>query len=238
MKIAIVGYGKMGKTIEKIARDRGHEISFAVDHGEADKLLQISKENTNVAIEFTQPEAAYENIKHLISNKVPVVSGTTGWLDKKPAIEELCQQKDGTFFYASNFSIGVNIFFKLNEYLANMMSNFNEYDVKMEEIHHTEKKDAPSGTAITLAEGILSQIKGKKQWINEVSASAELLPIASKRIDKVPGTHTVNYYSLVDDIEIKHTAHSREGFAKGAVIVAEWLQDKKGVLSMNDFMKI
>ena len=238
MKIAIVGYGKMGKTIEKIAQDRGHEISFTVDQGETEKLQQITPDNTDVSIEFTQPEAAYENIKQLITAKVPVVSGTTGWLDKKAEIEKLCQQKNGAFFYASNYSIGVNLFFRLNEHLANMMSNFSEYDVKMEEIHHTEKKDAPSGTAITLAEGILSQLKRKKQWVNEATESAELLPIASKRIDKVPGTHTVNYYSLVDDIEIKHTAHSREGFAKGAVIVAEWLKDKKGVLSMNDFMKI
>ena len=238
MKIALVGYGKMGKTIEKIARDRGHQISFTVDQGEEEKIQQISPDNTDVAIEFTQPEAAFDNIKNLIEKKVPVVSGTTGWLAKKPEIEKMCQQENGTFFYASNFSIGVNIFFKLNEYLADVMANFTEYDVKMEEIHHTEKKDAPSGTAITLAEGILAQLKRKKQWLNEVSEAADILPISSKRIDKVPGTHTINYYSLVDDIEIKHTAHSREGFAKGAVSVAEWIKDKKGVLGMTDFLKI
>ena len=228
----------MGKTIEKIARDRGHQISFTVDQGEEEKIQQISPDNTDVAIEFTQPEAAFDNIKNLIEKKVPVVSGTTGWLAKKPEIEKMCQQENGTFFYASNFSIGVNIFFKLNEYLADVMANFTEYDVKMEEIHHTEKKDAPSGTAITLAEGILAQLKRKKQWLNEVSEAADILPISSKRIDKVPGTHTINYYSLVDDIEIKHTAHSREGFAKGAVSVAEWIKDKKGVLGMTDFLKI
>lgn len=238
MKIALVGYGKMGKTIEKIAQDRGHKVSFTVDQGEENKLKQISPENTDVAIEFTQPESAFNNIETLIQNKVPVVSGTTGWLDKKPTIEKLCIEKEGAFFYASNFSIGVNIFFKLNEYLADVMANFTEYDVKMEEIHHTEKKDAPSGTAITLAEGILAKLKRKKKWINEVSEAADILPVASKRIDKVPGTHTVNYFSLVDDIEIKHTAHSREGFAKGAVSVAEWIIDKKGVLSMDDFLKI
>lgn len=238
MRIALVGYGKMGKTIETIARERGNQISFTVDQGEENKLQQISPENTDVAIEFTQPEAAFYNIKTLLQNKVPVVSGTTGWLDKKPEIEKLCQTENGAFFYASNFSIGVNIFFKLNEYLAGVMANFTEYDVKMEEIHHTEKKDAPSGTAITLAEGILAQLKRKKQWQNEVTEAADVLPIASKRIDKVPGTHTINYYSLVDDIEIKHTAHSREGFAKGAVMVAEWIKDKKGVLDMNDFLKI
>ncbi len=238
MRIALIGYGKMGKTIEKIAGDRGHQISFTVDQGEEEKIQQISPDNTDVAIEFTQPEAAFDNIKNLLHKKVPVVSGTTGWLDKKPEIEKICEQENGAFFYASNYSIGVNIFFKLNEYLAEVMSHFTEYDVKMEEIHHTEKKDAPSGTAITLAEGILAHLKRKKQWLNEASEAADILPIASKRIDKVPGTHTINYYSLVDNIEIKHTAHSREGFAKGAVAVAEWIKDKKGVLSMNDFLKI
>ncbi|MFW5761550.1 MAG: 4-hydroxy-tetrahydrodipicolinate reductase [Cyclobacteriaceae bacterium] len=238
MRIALIGYGKMGKTIEKIADDRGHQISFTVDQGEEEKIQQISPDNTDVAIEFTQPEAAFDNIKNLLHKKVPVVSGTTGWLDKKPEIEKICEQENGAFFYASNYSIGVNIFFKLNEYLAEVMSHFTEYDVKMEEIHHTEKKDAPSGTAITLAEGILAHLKRKKQWLNEASEAADILPIASKRIDKVPGTHTINYYSLVDNIEIKHTAHSREGFAKGAVAVAEWIKDKKGVLSMNDFLKI
>lgn len=238
MKIAILGYGKMGKTIEKIALDRGHTISATIDQGEEARFQSLNSQNTDVAIEFTQPESAVANIKRSIEKGIPVISGTTGWLHQKKEIEEYCKVNNGTFFYASNFSLGVNIFFHLSEYLAKIMDRFSQYDVKMEEIHHTEKKDAPSGTAITLAEGILSQLKHKKSWINETSDEPDKIVIDSKRIDQVPGTHTINYFSLVDDIEIKHTAHSREGFASGAVMVAEWIPGKKGVLGMKDFLPI
>ena len=238
MKIAIVGYGKMGKAIEETALQRGHQISFTVDQGEEDKLKKISPENTDVAIEFSQPDAAFKNIKTLIEQNIRVISGTTGWLDKKKDIENLCIEKAGTFFYASNFSIGVNIFFKLSEYLAGIMNNFSEYDVKIEEIHHVHKKDAPSGTAITLVGGILSQLKHKKDWVKETSEDTSKIVISSKREGEVPGTHSINYFSLNDNIEIKHTAHSRKGFVSGAVMVAEWIIDKKGVLGMKDFLQI
>ena len=222
----------------EIAKKRGHEIADIIDVNNYDKLKDADSPAIDAAIEFTQPEAAFNNIKTCIEKGIPVISGTTGWLEKKPEIEEYCRSKNGTFFYASNFSIGVNIFFKLNKFLAGIMNGFPEYDVRLEEVHHTEKKDAPSGTAITLAEGIMETIKRKTEWIKETSDDPSKLAIASKREENVPGTHTVNYYSLIDDIEIKHTAHSREGFATGAVLVAEWIQGQKGTLNMNDFLKI
>jgi 4-hydroxy-tetrahydrodipicolinate reductase len=169
--------------------------------------------------------------------KLPIVCGTTGWITRKNEIEDLCNQVDGTFFYASNYSLGVNLFFKVNEYLAKMMNSFPEYDIEMDEIHHMEKKDAPSGTAISLAEGIIRNVDRKKSWVGKKTGKAEHLYIGSFRIDQVPGTHIVKYESPIDDIEIKHTAHSREGFALGAVMVAEWAQKKKGILSMDDFLK-
>lgn len=238
MNILLLGYGKMGRAIEAIATNRGHHIIGKINEHNLNDIKKFNGSNTDAAIEFSQPDAAFNNIKYCIENGIPVLSGTTGWLDKKPAIEELCKNNDGTFFYASNYSIGVNLFFKLNEQLAALMESFDEYNVDIEEIHHTEKKDSPSGTAITLAEGILKHIKSKKQWINKPYGSKEDLIINSIREDKVPGTHTVKYNTSVDDIEIKHTAHSREGFAKGAVMVAEWIKDKKGVLDMNDFLKL
>jgi 4-hydroxy-tetrahydrodipicolinate reductase len=234
MKILLVGYGKMGKTIERIAVERGHTIAGRID---IDNQHEFEKVTADVAIEFSRPEAAFENVRRCLEKRIPVVCGTTGWLEKKNEIEKLCLSVNSAFFYASNYSLGVNIFFKVNEFLARIMNNFDEYEVSMDEIHHTEKKDAPSGTAITLAEGILKHVNRKKNWINDDSKTSEELSIKSFRIGDIPGTHVVKYSSAIDDIDIKHTAHSREGFAKGAVLVAEWIKDKKGVLNMDDFLK-
>ena len=237
MRIALVGYGKMGKAIERIALGRGHEISACVDADPSD-IKQLEQGKHDAAIEFSIPETAPSNIQRCIELGIPVLSGTTGWLNKKNSIEEYCKAKEGTFFYASNYSLGVNLFFKLNEYLAQLTKRYPEYSVSLEEIHHTQKKDAPSGTAITLAEGILKHIKGKSGWALHPQATENEIAIQSKRIDPYPGEHTITYRSAIDNIEIKHTAHSREGFALGAVLVAEWLRDKKGVLGMNDFMTL
>jgi len=238
MRILLLGYGKMGKAIEQIALSRGHQISGKINIDNTEDLVSINSSNTDVCIEFSQPESAFENIKLMLEKGIPVISGTTGWLERKPEIEKICLQQNGTFLTASNFSIGVNLFFKLNSVLAEMMKPYADYDVKMEEIHHTQKKDAPSGTAITLAEVILKTHPSKGKWVNHHSDKNEELIIISERTDEVPGTHIVTYTSAIDDIEIKHVAHSREGFAQGAVLVAEWIKDKKGVLNMNDFLKI
>jgi 4-hydroxy-tetrahydrodipicolinate reductase len=233
MKILLLGYGKMGKAIEKLALERGHEIAGRIDTKD---LSLIASSKADVAIEFSQPEAAFDNIKACLENNIPVACGTTGWLDKKSDVAMLTKQHNGTFFYASNYSVGVNIFFKLNQKLAAIMKAFDQYSVSIDETHHTEKKDAPSGTAITLAEGIIQQ--GIKQnWVNEPSDDTANLTINSFRINEVPGTHIVKYTSVIDDLEIRHIAHSREGFARGAVMVAEWLPGKKGVLGMDDFLK-
>jgi 4-hydroxy-tetrahydrodipicolinate reductase len=234
MKILLVGYGKMGKTIERIALERGHEISAKIDIANQDDWTDA---HADVAIEFSHPDAAFENIKRCLQKKIAVVSGTTGWLGRKGEIEKLTEKLDGAFFYASNYSLGVNIFFKINEHLAKMIDSFPSYQVHIDEIHHTEKKDAPSGTAITLAEGIIKHIGHKNSWVNTPDGKRDEVPIQSFRIDQVPGTHVVKYSSPTDDIEIKHTAHTREGFALGAVMVAEWIRDRKGVLNMNDFLK-
>ncbi len=234
MNILLIGYGKMGKTIEAIALQRGHCIVGKVDT--PDELLKFSGA-ADVAIEFSQPDAVIDNLKFCFEHKIPVVCGTTGWLNQKAEIETGCLQKDGTFFYASNYSLGVNLFFKLNEYLAKLMNGRTGYEVSMDETHHTQKKDAPSGTAITLAEGILKNYTGKREWVLNETQNPEALVIHAHREDPAPGTHEVHYRSAVDDLEIKHTAHSREGFALGAVLVAEWLAGKKGVYSMDDFLK-
>lgn len=234
MKIILVGYGKMGKIIERIAQSRGHEIVARID---IDNQHEFDTVKGDVAIEFSHPDAAFENVKKCVERSIPVVCGTTGWIKRKPEIDKLCLEKKSAFFYASNYSLGVNIFFKLNEYLAKMMNNFPAYDVSMDEVHHTEKKDAPSGTAITLAEGVIKNLSRKKSWVNAETGQEEDLYIQSFRIDQVPGTHVVKYASAIDDLEIKHIAHSREGFALGAVMVAEWLKDKQGVLSMDDYLK-
>lgn len=238
MRIALLGYGKMGHIIEQIALERGHTISHAIHKDNTSELAKVSSETTDVAIEFSEPGAAFENVMHCLRKGVPVVSGTTGWLDKKEAVAAFCEEKEGAFFWASNFSIGVNIFFKLNELLAGMMDNFPEFRVDMEEIHHIHKKDAPSGTALTLAEGIIQHLQRTTTWALDEQPNEQTLPVYSKREGEVPGTHIVNYRSAVDDIEIKHTAHSRQGFALGAVKVAEWLPGKKGVKNMHDFLKL
>ncbi len=233
MKILLLGYGKMGKAIEKIALERGHEIVGRID----EKNFHTTPTSADVAIEFSQPEGAFNNISFCLENKIPVVCGTTGWLEKKAEIKILTQSCNGTFFYASNFSMGVNLFFRLNEHFAKMIKGFPQYDVRIDEVHHAEKKDAPSGTAITLAEGIMKHIKTKNKWVNEETQNPNELSITSFRIDQVPGTHLVKYISAFDDIEIRHIAHSRESFARGAVLVAEWLPGKKGVLGMDDFLQ-
>lgn len=234
MNIILLGYGKMGKTIERIALERGHQIAARIDVGNQQDLDTVTGD---VAIEFSHPDAAFGNITKCLERGIPVICGTTGWLSRKTEIEALCAQKQGTFFYASNYSLGVNIFFKVNEFLSRIMNGFDGYEPELAEIHHTEKKDAPSGTAITLAEGVLKHLSRKKAWVHDQAAAAAELPILSSRIGMVPGTHSVKYSSAVDDIEIKHTAHSREGFAQGAVLVSEWIKGKKGVLNMDDFLK-
>jgi len=232
MKIALLGYGRMGKEIEKIALQRGHEIVIK-DEGTAP--YEITK--ADIAIDFSVPTAAFTNISNCINNAVPVVSGTTGWLKKHDDVIELCHQKKGAFIYASNFSLGVNIFFELNAQLAKMMNSLNNYTIALEEIHHIKKLDAPSGTAITLAEGIMNN-SSKTAWELGGNTSKEIIPITAKRIADVPGTHTVDYTSAVDSIQLKHTAHNRQGFALGAVVAAEWLQNKKGVYTMKDVLNI
>ncbi len=235
MKIVLIGYGKMGKTIERIAESRGHEIAGRIDLG--DDITLFGK-TADVAIEFTQPEAAVHNLKACFEKGIPVVCGTTGWLQHKDEIEQYCLSKNGTLLYSSNFSLGVNLFFKLNEYLSKLMDRYNQYEVSIDETHHTQKKDAPSGTAITLAQGVMKNLKRKKEWSLGITENSNALVINSFRIDPAPGTHVVKYSSEVDDIEITHSAHSREGFAWGAVLVAEWLAGKKGIYTMDDFLQL
>ena len=238
MNILLLGYGKMGKIIGQIAESRGHQLAGKINLDNLSDLDTINPSEVDVVIEFSQPESAVSNISWAIERGIPVVSGTTGWLEHRPKIENLTQEKNGAFFYASNYSIGVNIFFKVNEFLAKLINETSGYKVALEEIHHTEKKDAPSGTAITLAEGILQNLKNKSEWhlTGQVDGNEQSIPITSKRIDPAPGTHIITYSSEIDTIEISHTAHSRQGFALGAVLVAEWIKNKKGVLSMNDFL--
>lgn len=240
MNILILGYGKMGKIISEIAEDRGHHIAAKINIENVSDLEKLDASSIDVAIEFSQPEAAWENIMWALQRKIPVVSGTTGWLERKVEVEAACQALDGTFFYASNYSVGVNIFFRVNKFLSKLMKDQNSYEISLEEIHHTEKKDAPSGTAITLAEGILENVKRLGGWElqSDAASKAGMLHITSKRIDPAPGTHIVKYESEIDDIEIRHTAHSRKGFAQGAVLVAEWIKDKKGIYSMDDFLSL
>ncbi len=232
MKLALLGYGKMGKTIERIALQKGHTIVFKSSSNYSEGNL----EQADAAIEFSTPETAMENIKSCFLLNIPVVSGTTGWLDGYNEIVKLCEERNGSFLYASNFSVGVNLFFNLNRYLAKIMQPWKEYDVSVEEIHHTEKKDAPSGTAITLAEGIIDNSEKKKWKLN--TAEANELKIVAKRIEDVKGTHIITYDSEIDRISIKHEAHSRDGFAIGAILAAEWLQEKKGIYSMSDVLGI
>ena len=231
MKIALVGYGKMGKIIDEIATQRNHEIVARLNESPTSGNLN----NADVVIEFSNPEVAFNNIKTCLENKIPVICGTTGWLDQKPEIEKIAAENNTAFLYGSNFRLGVNLFFALNEKLANLMKNFPEYNVQLEEIHHTHKKDAPSGTAISLAEGIIKNDQRFEGWKLEETKEKEL-GIFAIREDEVPGTHSVFYKSSVDEIEIKHTAYSRNGFALGAVIAAEWIKGKTGNFSMKDVL--
>ncbi|MFD1163765.1 4-hydroxy-tetrahydrodipicolinate reductase [Hwangdonia seohaensis] len=233
MNIALLGYGRMGKTIEQIAIKRGHNIVLTVDKD--DKDYDITK--ADVAIDFSIPDVAFNNISNCINNNVPVISGTTGWLHKYNDAVNLCKERDGAFIYASNYSLGVNIFFELNKTLAKMMNALKQYNVTMEEIHHTQKLDAPSGTAITLAEGIIEKHDGFDHWTLDEDGE-NTITITAKRIENVPGTHTVNYESEVDTISIEHVAHNRQGFALGAVIAAEWIVGKTGIFTMNDVLNI
>ncbi|CAL2077054.1 4-hydroxy-tetrahydrodipicolinate reductase [Tenacibaculum sp. 190524A02b] len=232
MKIALLGYGRMGKEIEKIALQRGHEI---VIKSEGTESYDITK--ADVAIDFSIPNSAFNNISDCINHQIPVVSGTTGWLEKYDDVVKLCEEKKGAFIYASNFSLGVNIFFELNKQLAKMMSALEQYNIGIEEIHHTKKLDAPSGTAITLAEGIIEN-SSKTSWDLDKQSSETSIPIKAVRTPDVPGTHTITYESDIDTIDIKHTAHNRQGFAFGAVVAAEWLFGKTGVFSMKDVLNL
>ncbi|MBN2520210.1 MAG: 4-hydroxy-tetrahydrodipicolinate reductase [Bacteroidales bacterium] len=238
MKIALIGYGKMGKEIEKVALERNHEIVLKIDIDNYNELTSDNLKNVDVAIEFTTPESAYDNIMACFDAQIPVVSGSTGWLNKFYQVKDFCEKNSQTFFYAANFSIGVNIFFKTNQFLAKIMNNFNDYNVEIEETHHTQKLDAPSGTAIRLADDILSNIDRKKEWELNTSDKINKINILAKRIGNVPGIHTVNYDSEIDSIHITHSAKSRKGFALGAVLAAEFIKDKKGIYSMNDLLNI
>lgn len=232
MKIALLGYGRMGKEIEKIALQRGHEIVIKTNSNES---LDIGL--ADVAIDFSVPASAYDNIATCLNNDIPVISGTTGWLENYEKAVDLCKEKHGAFIYASNFSLGVNIFFELNKQLAKMMDRLSDYHITMEEIHHTKKLDAPSGTAITLAEGIIAN-SSKSSWKLGGAISEKSIPITAKRIEDIPGTHVVDYASDVDSISIQHIAHNRKGFAIGAIVAAEWILNKKGVFTMNDVLNI
>lgn len=241
MKIALLGYGKMGRIIEQFAIDRGHEVIIKIDENNLDELNSQNLSNADVAIDFSTPASVQNNINICFEANTAIVVGTTGWYEQIPVIKEKCVSSNKALLYASNFSVGVNVFFFVNKVLAKVMNRYPQYDVQVEEIHHTQKLDSPSGTAITIAEGIVENVARKQEWINElvgeeaeVITKPEQLLIESHRIEEVPGTHTVIYSSEVDEIEFKHTAHSRAGFALGAVLAAEWLNGKTGFYSVTD----
>lgn len=241
MNIALIGYGKMGQIIERFAIERGHEIVLKIGTANLDELTVANLRKADVAIDFSMPDSAIKNIHTCFDANVPVIVGTTGWYGQLQEIKDECLSRNNTLLYGSNFSIGVNLFFHINAVLAKMMNNYPAYDVQVEEIHHTQKLDSPSGTAMTIAEEIIENIDRKKEWVNELDSNPNVevlkqdqLLIASQRIENIPGTHTVVYSSEVDEIEIRHTAHSRAGFALGAVVAAEWLQDKQGFYNISD----
>ena len=236
MKIALIGYGKMGKAIEEMALSKGHEIVLKIDVNNANEFTKTNLQKAEVAIEFTGPHSAFDNVSKCIEWNVPVVSGSTGWLEKWDQITALCNQHQGCVVYSSNYSIGVNLFFEINKQLALLMEPYNDYDISITELHHTEKKDAPSATAISLAEQILEKIGRKHQWVNAASATPSDLTIHSERIDPAPGTHTVSYESTIDRIDIIHTAHTRKGFASGAVLAAEFANKKRGIFTMKQVL--
>ena len=238
MKIALIGYGKMGHAIEEIALKKGHQAVLKISEDNLEDFTLANLKKADVAIEFTGPHSALNNIKKCMEAGLPVVSGSTGWLEHWDEVKKYCEEKNGALLYASNFSIGVNLFFEINNFVAELMAAYPEYNVSLEETHHTEKKDAPSGTAISLAEQVLQHIHEKKQWVNEQTENKEDLVIISKRIDPAPGTHVIKYQSEIDDIEITHTAHSRKGFAAGAVLAAEFLKNKTGIFTMRDVLKV
>ena len=236
MRIALIGYGKMGKAIEEIAGQRGHQVVLTIDQP---NLHEFTKENiskADVAIEFTSPHTAFDNIKNCLGFGIPLVCGSTGWTEQMDEIKKMVTHNNGAFIYSSNFSVGVNIFFEINKKLAGLMASHPDYEVNLKEIHHTQKKDSPSGTAISLAEQVLEDVSRKKKWVNELSRNPEDLSIISERIDPAPGTHSVKYSSAIDDIEIIHTAHNRRGFALGSVLAAEFLQNKKGIFTMKEVL--
>lgn len=236
MRIALIGYGKMGRAIERIALGKGHEIVLKIDLDNGHELVPENLRKADVAIEFTGPSSATANLLACADAGIPVVCGSTGWLENYPAVKKAFENSGTSLLYASNFSIGVNIFFELNKKLASLMAPHPEYAVEMLEIHHTQKKDAPSGTAITLAEQVIREIPSLKNWVNRPGENISELPIRSERVDPAPGTHQVKYHSPIDDIEIIHTAHNREGFAGGAVLAAEFIKGKQGIFSMKDVL--
>lgn len=238
MKLAIIGYGKMGKAIEAVALQHGHQVVLKTGRTNTHDLTKENLSQADVAIEFTSPESAFENISLCIEAGIPVISGTTGWTNKLESVIKLCNEKNGCFIYASNFSVGVNLFFELNKKLAELMANQPSYDVSIEEIHHTQKKDAPSGTAITLADQVLAEVTRKNNWVSGPATKPSDLSIESIRQDPAAGTHAITYSSAIDDIEIIHTAHNRQGFATGAVLAAEFAHGKKGFFTMKDVLQL
>ncbi len=238
MRILLIGYGKMGRTIEQIATQRGHEIAGVIDVTNYDKLASYTGANVDAAIEFTHPESAFNNVSYCLQNNIPVVCGSTGWLEHFTEATSICDINNGAFFYASNYSVGVNLFFHFNEYIASKMKAYPHFQVSVKEIHHTQKVDKPSGTAITVVDGITTNYPGKNGWLLAPEQAAEKISIISERIGNVVGTHLVKYQSDNDTIELMHDAHSRTGFAEGAVMAAEWLQNKKGVFGMKDMLNL
>jgi 4-hydroxy-tetrahydrodipicolinate reductase len=236
MRIALIGYGKMGKAIEEIALQRGHEIVIKIDQPNLHEFTSEKFSSAEAAIEFTNPHSAFDNVKKCLGFGVPVVCGSTGWTEQLEEIKKYAAEINVGLIYSSNYSVGVNIFFELNKKLAALMAPHQDYEVILEETHHTQKKDAPSGTAISLAEQILEKVQRKKQWTNELSDNPADLEIISQRVDPAPGTHSIKYSSAIDDIEIIHTAHNRTGFATGAILAAEFVKDKKGFFTMKEVL--